>query len=134
MNIDLQKGIKYTKHEIEEIFNTKFGYGIKGITLRRWHDDTPYTIIFSRSRGPYSDIFNGSYLYYDGEGLKQDQKLTVANKALIESNKCNRIIFGFKQEEPNGKWKYIGMLKLVDYEYKLKDGFKKYEFKFKLEE
>ena len=95
LDVDLTPGNYYSKNEIEKIFDTKFGYGIKGITLRRWHDNTPYTIIFSRSNGPYSDSFNGNVFSYDGEGLNQDQKLTVANKAIIESNKNNRIILIF---------------------------------------
>ena len=133
MNVNLKQNNEYTKKEIEEIFKTNFGYSIKGITLRKWHDETPYTIIFSRFKGPYSDEFREGYLIYDGEGLKQEQKLTAANKAIIESNETKRIIFGFRQEETSGKWKYIGNLKLVGYEYKFKDGYKRYEFKLKLE-
>lgn len=128
----LNPGNYYSKKEIEEIFNTKFGYSIKGITLRRWEDNTPYTIIFSRNNGPYSDYFDGNILLYDGEGLNQNQKLTVANKAVIDSNKNNRLIFGFRQENSKKKWKYLGILKLLSYEYKLKDGFKKYEFRFEV--
>ena len=134
IDVDLTTDKEYTKKEIEEIFNTNFGYSIKGITLRRWHDDIPYTIIFSRNEGPYSDRIIGGILYYDGEGLKQHQRLTAANKAILESNETQRIIFGFRQEQTSGKWRYLGNLKLVDYEYKLKDGFKKYEFKLRLED
>ena len=134
IDVDLTTNEEYTKKEIEEIFNTDFGYGIKGITLRRWHGDTPYTIIFSRDRGPYSDKIIDGILYYDGEGLKQHQRLTAANKAILESNETQRIIFGFRQEQTSGKWRFIGNLKLVDYEYKLKDGYKKYEFKLSLED
>jgi len=130
--INLIQNKDYTKKEIEEKFNTNFGFSIKGITLRRWHDNTPYIIIFSRSKGPYSDRIENNILLYDGEGLKQNQKLTVANKAIIESNNTGRIIFGFRQEELNKKWKFLGNLKFVDYEYKFKDGYKRYEFKLKI--
>ena len=132
INTNLKKGKNYTKREIEKIFGTNFGYGVKGITLRRWHDGNPYTIIFSRSKGPYSDEFKDEYLIYDGEGLNKDQKLTAANKAVIESNDTGRIIFGFRQEERTDKWEYIGILKLVKHEYKFKNRYKRYEFKFKL--
>ena len=96
-NVDLSVGKLYSKNEIEEIFDTRFGYSVKGITLRKWKNNEPYIIIFSRSTGPYSDYFDENILYYDGEGLNQNQKLTVANKAVIESVDTGRIIFGFKQ-------------------------------------
>jgi len=96
IDADVVQDKEYSKKEIDEIFDTKFGYSIKGITLRRGHDDSPYIIIFSRSRGPYSDKYIGDFLYYDGEGLKQDQKFKRRNKAIIESNETGRIIFGFR--------------------------------------
>jgi len=132
INANISKNRNYTIKEIEDIFSTNFGNRIKGITLRRWKDNTPYTLIFSRKYGPYSDNIVNNILYYDGEGLNKDQKLTVANKAILESNDTNRIIFGFRQEELNGKWNYLGILKLIDHEYKMKNGYKRYEFKLKI--
>jgi len=133
MFVNLQLNKEYTKDEIEEIFNTNFGYIVKGITLRKWEDETPYIILFSRKQGLYTDKIEGDILYYDGEGLNKNQKLTAANKALIESNNTGRIIFGFRQESIDGKWKYIGILKVIDYKYITKRGFGTYEFKIKTE-
>ncbi|MDG6218288.1 MAG: hypothetical protein QCI00_02490 [Candidatus Thermoplasmatota archaeon] len=129
---NLHRGRDYSKKEIEEIFETKFGFSLKGITLRKWDSDTSYIIIFSRANGPYTDVLKDDILIYDGEGLHKDQTLTGANKAIIHSNETNRIMFGFHQETPNGKWKFIGLLKLLQYEYKTKHGFKTYEFMFKI--
>ena len=120
---------EYAKEEIEEIFETKFGARIKGITLRRWNDNTPYILLFSKQNGPYDDRIEGDTFYYDGEGLDKDQELTVANKALMNSNVDTRVIYGFIQENQSNKWKFVGLLKVLGYDYVLKNDFKKYVFK-----
>lgn len=119
---------QYTIEQIEEKFDTNFGIHIKGITLRRSKKGIPYIILFIRPNGPYSDRIEDNVLYYDGEGQKEDQKLTTANKTLLESNKTGRIIYGFKQIE-TGKWEYIGILEVIACNYVKKDGIMKYEFK-----
>lgn len=131
MDVGVELGREYTKEEIEAIFDTNFGSRMKGITLRRWNDGTPYIIIFSREEGPYTDRMEGDILYYDGEGLGKDQKLTTANKTLMESNQTGRPIFGFRQREDSDRWRYIGILKVIDCNYILKEGYKTYEFKLK---
>lgn len=133
MDVDLELWREYSKGEVETIFNTKFGSRIKGINIRRWVDGTPYIIIFSKEEGPYSDRLERDILYYDGEGRGKDQKLTPANKALINSNETGRPIFGFRQRKDSNKWQYIGILKVIDYNYILKDGYKTYEFKLKIQ-
>lgn len=132
MDIDLTINNSYSKEEIEAAFSTNFGARIKGITLRRWHDDTPYIILFSRSDGPYSDNIEGNTFYYDGEGLEGDQKLTAANNALIKANIDKRLIFGFHQDSANSGWKYLGLIDVVNYDYVSKNGRKVYEFKLKI--
>ena len=134
MNPNISLNTEYTKEDIELIFNTNFGIRIKGITLRRWTDNTPYIILFSRERGPYTDRISGNTLYYDGEGQNKDQELKGANKILAESSLTGRKIFGFTQEFEGGRWKYIGILKLMDYEYISKKGFMTYEFRLKIPE
>lgn len=128
---DIRIGDILSKEEIEIKFDTNFGNRIRGINLRRWEDGTPYIIIFSRSDGPYFDKFEDGLLYYDGEGQGKDQKLTTNNKALIESNTKGKTIFGFRQKEV-GKWEYLGVLEVLDYNYFEKHGFMTYEFKLKL--
>lgn len=130
LNFNLQLGEHYTKEEIEKIFQTDFGYGIKGITQRKFGDE-PYIIIFSRKDGAYQDDLSGDVFTYKGEGREGDQSLTVANKALLESNTTGRIIFGFYQEENGAKWKYVGILEVIDFDYVYDqaEGRKMYEFK-----
>ena len=122
-------GEELSKEEIEEKFKTNFGPRIKGITLRRWKDGTPYILLFSRVAGPYSDKVIDNVLYYDGEGQNKDQELTAANKALIESNTSGRSIYGFVQEQKRGLWRYMGILEVLDYSYVNKKGYMTYEFK-----
>lgn len=129
MNFDLTLNKDYTKEEVETIFSTNFGYGIKGITLRKYKNGKSYIILFSKENGPYSDEFSENAFYYDGEGINKDQKLTAANKALVNAKEDRRTIYGFRQESKRGMWRYIGILKVLDYEYVPKNGFKTYVFK-----
>lgn len=129
MEININIGDELTKEEIEEKFNTNFGRSIKGITLRKWEDETRFIIIFSRANGPYDDKIEGNILYYDGEGQNKNQELTAANKSLIEANETKKPIYGFRQHEPRGKWEYLGILEVLDYNYITKNGFLTYEFK-----
>jgi len=129
--INLSVGQGYSKEQIEKIFNTNFGARIKGITLRRTPDDKPYTIIFSRDAGgPYTDRIEGTSFYYDGEGTAKDQILTPANKSLVNANRTDRIIYGFRQEKGSTEWGYMGILEVLDYSYAPKNGYLTYEFHF----
>lgn len=131
MDFDMNIGQEYTKDEIQETFHTKFGHSIKGINLRIWKEDgTPYILLFSSVHGPYTDEIDENIWYYDGEGKNKDQELTDANKALITSNETNRTIYGFRKKE-KGKWIYVGVLEVLNYDYVMKNGFKTYVFKLK---
>lgn len=129
MELDVKLNNYYLKEEIEKIFNTNFGARIKGINLRIWDGTIPYIILFSRVDGPYFDNISGNFFYYEGEGLEGDQHLTAANKALTNANAEDRTIYVFRQEEAGGKWKYIGISKVINYDYVQKNGRKVYVFK-----
>ena len=79
--MNLEIGRLYTKKEIEEEFDTNFGHSIKGITLRKMKDGTPYIILFSTPKGReiYGDDNQGDVFKYRGEGAEGDQKMTTAN-------------------------------------------------------
>jgi putative restriction endonuclease len=131
MSFNLTLNKECRKEEVESIFDTRFGYGIKGINLRKYKDGRSYIILFSKQLGPYTDEFSENIFSYDGEGVNKNQKLTAANKALIDSQKDGRNIYGFRQDGEKGVWKYIGLLKVIDWEYILKNGFNTYVFKLK---
>lgn len=128
MNIEINQ--KYNKTQIEEIFKTNFGHSISGINLRNQVNGQKIILLFSSVTGLYEDKIEGDEFYYIGEGLNGDQKLTTANKALINSNQENRIIYGFRKEDPKSTlWTYNGILKVIDYDYVLQNGRMVYEFK-----
>lgn len=131
MSFNLTLDKEYSKEEIESIFNTRFGYGIKGINLRKYENGRPYLILFSKQFGPYTDEFSENIFSYDGEGINKNQKLTAANKALTDSQTDGRDIYGFRQDSEKGVWKYIGLLKVIDWKYTPKYGFNTYVFKLK---
>lgn len=134
MSFNLTLNKEYKKEEIESIFYTRFGYGIKGINLRKYKEGKPYIILFSKQFGPYTDEFSeNTFFSYDGEGVNKDQTLTAANKALTDAQKDGRNIYGFRQEGKKGSWKYIGLLKVIEWEYIPKNGFNTYVFKLEID-
>lgn len=135
LSVDLILNNLYSKEEIETAFTTDFGPRIKGITLRRSEQDNPYIILFATVKGAiaYGDIVDGNIFYYKGEGADGDQILTPANKALINSTLDNKPIYGFRQEEEGGKYKYLGLISLLDWAYINYGGRKVYNFKFQQE-
>jgi putative restriction endonuclease len=128
MKVNLTVGNNYSKDEIEKAFQTNFGARIKGITLRRWTDNTPYIIIFSSAKGPYADNIKGNEFTYVGEGLRGNQKLTTANKILMNSDLDGRKVYGFVQDDKLDGWEYIGELKVIGHDYVEKSGRKVYEY------
>ncbi len=135
MNTTLILEELYSKEEIETAFDTNFGPRIKGITQRRSSDNEPYILIFASARGSivYGDRVEGRIFYYKGEGSDGDQKLTTANKALINSNLNKTPIFGFRQHEIGGKYQYLGLVSVLEWTYADFNGRKVYEFKFEQE-
>ncbi len=133
IQVDLSVGSEYNKDDIENIFKTQFGSRIKGITQRRWSDGTQYIILFSRAHGPYSDRIEGDILYYDGEGQNKDQIETAANRGLMLANERSTPIFGFREDDKGGFYKYLGILTVLNWEYVRKDQFMVYEFALKFD-
>ncbi len=71
--MELKIGNSYSKSEIEGIFGTKFGFRVKGITLRKDKEGNPYILLFHSAKKPYPDQDLASEFEYIGEGLKGDQ-------------------------------------------------------------
>lgn len=127
----LEIGDKLTQEEIEETFNTDFGYRITGINYRNPDQEDRYIILTSKEDSPYDDIMDrGTEFYYIGEGLpdKGDQEKTPGNKALIEAIQHPIPIYLFVSR--NGKWEYQGLADVIDYQY-ISDG-KRMVYRFKM--
>ncbi|MFW6111045.1 MAG: HNH endonuclease [Thermoproteota archaeon] len=116
----LELGETYSQQEIEEIFDTSFGYQISGINLRNPEEGKRYVILTSKEGGPYNDELSDQTeeFFYIGEGLpeKGDQKLTPSNKTLIDSIDTFLPIFFFVSKG-TGKWEYQGLVDVKDYQY-----------------
>ncbi|ADJ16698.1 hypothetical protein [Halalkalicoccus jeotgali] len=65
-------GDYYDQDQIEEIFDTGFGYQITGINVRRDDADQRYILLFAKEDGPYDDDVREGQFEYIGEGLSGD--------------------------------------------------------------
>ncbi|MDQ2052876.1 hypothetical protein RBH26_20755 [Natronolimnohabitans sp. A-GB9] len=82
----LSVGDSLTQEEIEEAFNTGFGYRISGINPRRDDQDRRYILLFANEEGPYNDSVKQGRFEYIGEGLSGDQSEdSPGNSALIDA-------------------------------------------------
>ncbi|AUB55244.1 hypothetical protein BK007_03920 [Methanobacterium subterraneum] len=125
---------EYTSKELEIIFDTKFGYGPNGINIRILDDKSKHILLFATPYGPYENYENDNKLYYEGEGpdKTKDQVMERGNYALKNANTNNYPIYGFQQHEKGGKWKYIGILNVLDYKHHFREnGTKYYVFELK---
>ena len=75
-----------TQDEIEEVFDTGFGYRISGINPRRDSQDRRYVLVFANEDGPYDDSVTEGRFEYIGEGLEGDQsESSPGNSTLIDA-------------------------------------------------
>lgn len=98
MSFNLTLNKEYTKEEIESIFDTHFGYGMKGNNLRKYKDGKPYIILFSKQFGPYTDEFSKNIFSYDGEGTNKDQILHLQIKLLLMLKKIEEAYTGLDKK------------------------------------
>lgn len=116
-------GGRLTQEEIEEAFDTGFGYRISGINPRRNHQDRRYVLVFANEDGPYDDSVTRGRFEYVGEGLTGDQSETSpGNSTLIDAIGDDIPIHFFYQSESDDKWEYQGLVDVLDYEFIERDG------------
>ena len=112
-----------TQEEIEEAFNTGFGYRISGINPRRDEQDRRYILLFANEEGPYSDSVTQGRFEYIGEGLEGDQSEdSPGNSALIDAHSSNIPIHFFYKRAEGEDWEYQGLVDVVDYEFQQQGG------------
>lgn len=105
--------------------NDKMQYALKignsgGIRPKlQKNGDLDYVIVITSQednkiiqRNPYADKIEGEILTYTGSGLKGEQKISGANKRLLEQKERPVPILGFIKEGV-GKYKFIGFLFLL---------------------
>lgn len=116
-------GNYYKKDEIEEAFDTGFGYQISGINPRRDGQDNRYVLVFANEDGPYDDSVTRGRFEYIGEGLSGDQsESSPGNSVLIDAISSGIPVHFFYQDSGDGEWEYQGLVDVLDYQFGEKDG------------
>jgi putative restriction endonuclease len=116
---NLEIGENFTQEEVENLFQTDFGYQFKGITYRR-PDEGKYIILMANEGEFYNDeIGSGSDFIYEGEGdpEKGDQQLTNANQELRNAITDPIPIYFFQSEEGIDEYEYQGIVEVIDSRY-----------------
>ena len=110
-------GNRFKKEEIEEAFDTGFGYQISGINPRRDDQDKRYVLVFANEDGPYDDSVTEGRFEYIGEGLSGDQsESSPGNSVLIDAISSGTPVHFFYQDSGDGEWEYQGLVDVHDYD------------------
>lgn len=113
---ELEVGARLSQEEIEDVFNTGFGYRISGINPRRDDNDNRYILVFANEDGPYSDSVRQGEFEYIGEGLQGDQsEESPGNSALIDAISENFPVYFFYKVQDNAGWEYQGEIDVQNY-------------------
>ncbi|WP_251331089.1 hypothetical protein [Haloplanus pelagicus] len=116
-------GTRLTKEDIEEAFETGFGYRISGINPRRDNQDRRYVLVFANEDGPYDDSVTQGRFEYVGEGLTGDQSETSPdNSTLIDAIGGGIPVHFFYRSESDGRWEYRRLVDVLDYDFVERDG------------
>lgn len=120
---EINIGGRYEKEEIEEAFDTGFGYQISGINPRRDSQDRRYVLVFANEDGPYDDSVTRGRFEYIGEGLSGDQtESSPGNSVLIDAVSSGTPVHFFYQDSGDGEWEYQGLVDVLDYRFEEQDG------------
>lgn len=116
-------GETLSKDEIEDAFDTGFGYQISGINPRRDDNDQRYILVFANEDGPYDDSVTTGRFEYIGEGLDGDQSAqSPGNSALIDATTTEIPVHFFYQGSDESGWEYQGLVEVGDYEFREQGG------------
>jgi len=119
----LQMGDHLSQDEIEEYFNTGFGYRISGINPRRDDNDNRYILLFANEDGPYGDSVTQGQFEYIGEGLKGDQsEKSPGNSTLIDAVSSDFPVYFFYTQTDRPEWEYQGEVDVLGYELEQRNG------------
>ena len=119
----IEVGDSFTQDEIEDAYNTGFGYRISGINPRRDDHDRRYILLFANEDGPYGDSVTQGRFEYIGEGLEGDQsEHSPGNSTLIDARTSDIPIHFFYKRAEEADWVYQGLVYVIDYEFQEQDG------------
>lgn len=113
---EIEVGNRFSQDEIEDAFNTGFGYRISGINPRRDDHENRYILVFANEDGPYSDSVRQGEFEYIGEGLSGDQnEESPGNSALIDAIQENFPVYFFYKQQDRAGWEYQGEIDVLRY-------------------
>lgn len=116
-------GGRYNKDDIEEAFDTGFGYQISGINPRRDAQDRRYVLLFATEDGPYDDSVTQGQFEYIGEGLSGDQsESSPGNSVLIDAVSSETPVHFFYQDSGATGWEYQGLVAVLDFRFEQRGG------------
>lgn len=119
----LEIGDRLSQDEIEDAFNTGFGYRISGINPRRDDNDNRYILVFANEDGPYSDSVRQGEFEYIGEGLSGNQsEESPGNSVLIDAIQDGFPVYFFYKEQDRAGWEYQGEIDVLRYRREEQDG------------
>lgn len=120
---EISVGRKYSQEEIEEAFDTGFGYQISGINPRRDSKDRQYVLVFANEDGPYDDSVTEGRFEYVGEGLSGDQsESSPGNSVLIDSVSGDTPVHFFYQDSGDGQWESQGKVEVLNWQFERRGG------------
>jgi hypothetical protein len=124
---EIQVGAQYTQSDIEELFDTGFGYRISGINPRIDDSGERYILLFANEDGPYDDEVTRGEFTYIGEGLpeKGDQSLSSPGNSVLASAATEPVpIYFFFKRTGTASWEYQGQVDVQGYirEHHERDG------------
>jgi putative restriction endonuclease len=131
----LEIGEILSQDEIEEVFDTNFGYQFKGITYRN-PSNGKYVIINSNEGAIYEDEFiSETELTYEGSGTpeKGDQVLTNANRAMVDAVDEEFPIYLFTSQDGLDEYEYEGLVEVTDARYVYEQSEDRMKYKFDLQ-
>jgi len=115
---EISVGDRLTQEEIEDVFDTGFGYRISGINVRRDNQDRQYVLVFANEDGPYEDSVRQGRFEYVGEGQIGDQsESNPSNSILIDAIKGGIPVHFFYKSKGAELWEYQGLVDVLDYEF-----------------
>ena len=116
-------GNRLSQEEIEDTFDTGFGYQISGINPRRDDSGERYILLFANEDGPYEDSVKEGRFEYIGEGLHGDQsESSSGNSALIDAISSDIPVHFFYKESESEGWEYQGLLDVLRYTDEEREG------------
>lgn len=119
----LSVGHRLSRKEIEEAFDTGFGYQMSGIHSR-WNETTGrYVLIFVKEDGTYDASVKREQFEYVGERVSDDREETSpGDSVLIDAIGLNIPIHFFYMGREDRHWEYRGLIDVLRYDFEEHDG------------